>query len=329
MTADHLTAHQRQEGLVFLQGQAGATGRSVGSVDPGAALERPRPLRLGGRHRHRRAHRPGDRHRHRDSHPLRPARPGLPCVDARLLGPRRTTRELTHDVFPRFCKRAAGLRARHDFCRREFLYLATVIDLASRRLAGWAIADHMRTDLVTDALAAAEPHPRQPRRSDHAHRPRSPVHQPGLRRRLPPAGVRQSMSAVGSSADNALAESFNATFKRETLQGRKSLVQRARGPPRRVPLAPPLQHPTPTLPPRTPQPDRLRDNHQNNINYAGTSRITRVQNPGQGPQPPHQSYRSPTPTPRPAPRDDGHARLRRRSRGPAHRRAGQNCSSVP
>jgi transposase InsO family protein len=38
----------------------------------------------------------------------------------------------------------------------KFLYLATVIDLASRRLAGWAIADHMRTDLVTDALAAAE-----------------------------------------------------------------------------------------------------------------------------------------------------------------------------
>jgi transposase InsO family protein len=35
------------------------------------------------------------------------------------------------------------------------------------------------------------------------------------------AGVRQSMSAVGNSADNALAEAFNATFKRETLQGRK------------------------------------------------------------------------------------------------------------
>jgi transposase InsO family protein len=35
------------------------------------------------------------------------------------------------------------------------------------------------------------------------------------------AGVRQSMSAIGSSADNALAESFDATFKRETLQGRK------------------------------------------------------------------------------------------------------------
>jgi len=80
----------------------------------------------------------------------------------------------------------------------RFLYLATVIDLASRRLAGWAIADHMRSDLVIDALTAAE-------------RTR------GCRQ----AGVRQSMSAIGSSADNALAESFNATFKRETLQGRK------------------------------------------------------------------------------------------------------------
>ena len=44
----------------------------------------------------------------------------------------------------------------------QFLYLATVIDLASRRLASWAIANHMRTDLVTDALAAAEtPAPRR------------------------------------------------------------------------------------------------------------------------------------------------------------------------
>jgi transposase InsO family protein len=38
----------------------------------------------------------------------------------------------------------------------EFCYLATVIDLCSRRLAGWAIADHMRTELVIDALTAAE-----------------------------------------------------------------------------------------------------------------------------------------------------------------------------
>jgi len=35
------------------------------------------------------------------------------------------------------------------------LYLATVIDCFSRRLVGWAVAEHMRTDLITDALRAA------------------------------------------------------------------------------------------------------------------------------------------------------------------------------
>ncbi|MET8081323.1 IS3 family transposase [Streptomyces sp. NPDC005303] len=103
----------------------------------------------------------------------------------------------------------------------KFLYLATVIDLASRRLAGWAIADHMRTDLVTDALSAAE----RTRGSlagtvmhtDHGAQYTSRAFADACRQ----AGVRQSMSAIGSSADNALAESFNATFKRETLQGRK------------------------------------------------------------------------------------------------------------
>ncbi|MEU9858917.1 IS3 family transposase [Streptomyces sp. NPDC047974] len=103
----------------------------------------------------------------------------------------------------------------------KFLYLATVIDLASRRLAGWAVADHLRTDLVVDALADAE----RCRGSlagavmhtDHGAQYTSRAFAEACRR----ADGRQSMSAIGSSADNALAESFNATFKRETLQGRK------------------------------------------------------------------------------------------------------------
>ncbi|QEU76629.1 IS3 family transposase [Streptomyces nitrosporeus] len=103
----------------------------------------------------------------------------------------------------------------------RFLYLATVIDLASRRLTGWAIANHMRTDLVIDALAAA----RCTRGSlagavlhtDHGAQYTSRAFADACNQ----AGVRQSMSAIGSSADNALAESFNATFKRKTLQGRK------------------------------------------------------------------------------------------------------------
>jgi transposase InsO family protein len=98
----------------------------------------------------------------------------------------------------------------------------TYLPLASRRLAGWAIADHMRTDLVTDALAAAE----RTRGSlagaimhtDHGAQYTSRAFADACRQ----AGVRQSMSAIGSSADNTLAESFNATFKRETLQGRKT-----------------------------------------------------------------------------------------------------------
>jgi transposase InsO family protein len=107
---------------------------------------------------------------------------------------------------------------------RGFLYLATVIDLNSRRLAGWAIADHMRTELVIDALNAAQ----RTRgslvgalfHSDHGAQYTSKA----FASACAAAGVRQSMSAVGSSADNALAESFNATFKRETLQGRRAFT---------------------------------------------------------------------------------------------------------
>jgi transposase InsO family protein len=107
---------------------------------------------------------------------------------------------------------------------RGFLYLATVIDLHSRRLAGWAIADHMRTELVLDALTAAQ----RTRGSlagaimhtDHGGQYTSKAFVAACAA----AGVRQSMSAVGSSADNAAAESFNATFKRETLQGRRAFT---------------------------------------------------------------------------------------------------------
>ncbi|WP_157411422.1 IS3 family transposase [Actinoplanes rectilineatus] len=107
---------------------------------------------------------------------------------------------------------------------RGFLYLATVIDLHSRRLAGWAIADHMRTGLVIDALNAAQ----RTRgslagaifHSDHGAQYTSKA----FAAVCAAAGVRQSMSKIGSSADNALAESFNATFKRETLQGRRAFT---------------------------------------------------------------------------------------------------------
>lgn len=101
----------------------------------------------------------------------------------------------------------------------EFLYLATVLDCFSRKAVGWSIADHMRTDLVADALHIAASvrggldgavfH------SDHGARYGSRAFA-DLCEQL---GVTRSMGAVGTSADNAACESFHASLKRETLQG--------------------------------------------------------------------------------------------------------------
>ena len=100
------------------------------------------------------------------------------------------------------------------------LYLATVIDCYSGRVAGWAIAEHMRTELVEDALRAADAlrgslagaifH------SDHG----SQYTSTDFATLCGDLGVIQSMGGIGSSADNALAESFNASLKREVLQDR-------------------------------------------------------------------------------------------------------------
>jgi len=102
------------------------------------------------------------------------------------------------------------------------LYLATVIDCSSRRLVGWSIADHMRTELVTDALRAVAGTRGSLRgavfHSDHGAQ-YSAKDVAALCHRL---GVTQSMGAVGSSADNSLAEAFKATVKREVLQDQNS-----------------------------------------------------------------------------------------------------------
>ncbi|GGZ11871.1 transposase [Streptomyces nitrosporeus] len=101
----------------------------------------------------------------------------------------------------------------------EFLYLATVLDCFSRKAVGWSIADHMRTDLVADALKMAA----RTRggldgavfHSDHGA-------QYGARAfaaLCDQLGVTRSMGEVGSSADNAACESFHASLKCETLQG--------------------------------------------------------------------------------------------------------------
>lgn len=104
------------------------------------------------------------------------------------------------------------------------MYLATVIDCYSRRLVGFAIADHMRTSLVQDALLIAKGQRGSLKgavfHSDHGSVYTSQAFQDTCTQ----LGVRQSMGAVGTSADNSLAESFNATLKREVMQDSKTFA---------------------------------------------------------------------------------------------------------
>ncbi|WP_432887884.1 IS3 family transposase [Kribbella sp. CA-245084] len=98
-----------------------------------------------------------------------------------------------------------------------WLYLATVIDLASRRVVGWAVADHLRTDLVADALTNAvtrrRPTPGVVFHSDRGCQYTSTQYA-NLARDL---GITLSVGRRGQCWDNAVAESFFATLKTELI----------------------------------------------------------------------------------------------------------------
>ena len=99
-----------------------------------------------------------------------------------------------------------------------WLYLAVVIDLCSRRIVGWSLADHLRSDLVLDALnQAIETRPVN-RTIFHSDRGSQYGSAP-FRKALAKAGLRQSMSARANPYDNAWTESFIGTLKHEMLQG--------------------------------------------------------------------------------------------------------------
>jgi len=99
-----------------------------------------------------------------------------------------------------------------------WLYLAVVIDLCSRRIVGWSLADHLRSDLVLDALhQALETRPAN-RTIFHSDRGSQYGSTP-FRKALAKAGLRQSMSARANPYDNAWTESFIGTLKHEMLQG--------------------------------------------------------------------------------------------------------------
>lgn len=105
-------------------------------------------------------------------------------------------------------------------------YLATVIDLASRRVVGFAVAEHMRVSLVADALEMALK-ARRPGSGLIFHSDRgSQYTSVAFRELLAWHGVRQSLSRPGQCWDNAVAESFFATLKTELVY-RQPLPTRA------------------------------------------------------------------------------------------------------
>jgi putative transposase len=101
-----------------------------------------------------------------------------------------------------------------------WLYLAAVQDAYSRRIVGWAMADHMRSELVVDALQMAV-HQRRPaagviHHSDQGSQYVSLAFGQAAR----DAGIARSMGSRGDCFDNAVAESFFATLKKELVHRR-------------------------------------------------------------------------------------------------------------
>jgi putative transposase len=108
--------------------------------------------------------------------------------------------------------------------REGKVYCAAVMDAYSRRIIGWSIADHMRTDLVIDALGMATLR----RRPTHTHDSGTILHSDhgtqftswAFGQRLRAAGLLPSMGTIGDCYDNSMMESFWGTLQLEVLDSR-------------------------------------------------------------------------------------------------------------
>lgn len=97
-----------------------------------------------------------------------------------------------------------------------FLYLAVVLDVFSRRIVGWAMANHLRTELILEALDMAVAR-RRPQDVIHHSDQGCQYTSIAFGSRCREAGVRPSMGSIGDCFDNAMCESFFATLECELL----------------------------------------------------------------------------------------------------------------
>jgi putative transposase len=114
-----------------------------------------------------------------------------------------------------------------------WLYLAVVLDVFSRRVVGWAMAEHLRTELVIDASTWPSGTGGPPRAwsitvirvASQGSRGRRNTASLAFGRRLREAGLVASMGSVGDCFDNAVTESFFATLECELLHRRRFRTQ--------------------------------------------------------------------------------------------------------
>jgi len=105
-----------------------------------------------------------------------------------------------------------------------FLYLAMVMDVYSRRIVGWAMETHLRTELILAALNMAITQ-RKPTTVIHHSDRGCQYTSYAFGKRCREAGVMPSMGSVGDAYDNAMAESFFASLERELLDRRRFKTQ--------------------------------------------------------------------------------------------------------
>jgi putative transposase len=105
-----------------------------------------------------------------------------------------------------------------------FLYLAVVIDAFARRVVGWAMANHLRTELVLDALNMALMQ-RRPENVIHHSDQGCQYTSIAFGKRCRDMGIRPSMGSVGDCFDNAMCESFFATLECELIDRRTFRTQ--------------------------------------------------------------------------------------------------------
>jgi putative transposase len=108
-----------------------------------------------------------------------------------------------------------------------FVYLAFILDVYSRKVVGWSMASHLRTELVVDALEMALWR-RKPEAGLIHHTDRGAQYTAlSFGKRLEEAGIVASMGRTGSALDNAISESFVASLKSELLYRHRFLSREA------------------------------------------------------------------------------------------------------